>query len=222
MTRYLVHTVPGSPYGRAVMAMLEEKGAEWALAPLVPGEHRQEPHLSRQPFGRMPVLEFEGRSLYETQAILRFLDDALPGPSLVPLSIKNRTRMNIVMGICDAYLFPESARIVVFQRVVGPAIVPGFEQDDAAVASALPRSHTILAELSRLLGDDEWFGGPEVSLADVMVGPQLELYRRAPEWGELTVGRENLVFWLERIEARPSMQVTLWERLPEKITAQAA
>lgn len=26
MSRYVVQTVPGSPYGRAVLAMLEEKG----------------------------------------------------------------------------------------------------------------------------------------------------------------------------------------------------
>ena len=129
--------------------------------------------------------------------------------------------MNQVMGICDAYLFPEGAQIVVFQRVVGPAIVPGFEPDDAVVVQGLPRSQTIFAELSRLLDDRDWFGGAHVSLADLMVGPQLELYSRAPEWQELTAGRDNLVRWLERIEARPSMRATLWEKLPERI-AQAA
>lgn len=217
MTRYAVHTVPGSPYGRTVMAMLEEKGASWQLAPLVSGEHRQQPHLSRHPFGRMPALELDGHYLYETQAILRYLEEALPGPSLVPEALDDRARMNQVMGICDAYLFPEGARIVVFNRVVGPTIVPGFEPDEAAIAEAMPRSHTIFAELSRLLGEREWLGGPQISLADLMIGPQLELYRRAPEWAELTAGRENLVRWLARIEARPSMQATLWERLPERI-----
>ena len=221
MTRYIVHTVPGSPYGRSVMAMLEEKGADWALAPLAPDEHRSERYRARHPFGKMPVLEFEGCNLYETQAILRFLDDALPGPSLVPPDLKNRTRMNVVMGICDAYLFPEGARIVVFQRVVGPAIVPDFEPDEAAIAAALPRSHTIFAELSHLLGDDEWFGGPQLSLADLMIGPQLELYRRAPEWDELVAERGNLSGWLERLEARPSMRATLWEALSARI-AEAA
>ena len=219
MSRFLVHSVPGSPYGRSVMAMLEEKGAQWTLSPLVTGEHRQMPHLARHPFGRLPVLEWNGHLLYETQAILRYLDDALPGMSFVPDDLDDRARMNQVMGICDSYLFPEGARIIVFQRVVGPAIIPDFETDECAIAEGLPRSHTIFSELTRLLGDRSWFGGEDISLADLMVGPQMELYSRTPEWLELTAERPNLVTWLDRLEARPAMQATLWERLSERLAA---
>jgi glutathione S-transferase len=222
MTRYTVHTVPGSPYGRSVMAMLEEKDADWHLAPIDQAGVHGPAHVALHPFGKMPILEWNGRLLYETDAILRYLDDALPGPSLVPEDIDDRARMNQVMGICDAYVFPEGARIIVFQRVIGPAIVPGFVPDEAAIEAGLPRSHVIFAELSRLLGESDWFGGPQVSLADLMIGPQLELYSRTPEWAGLTEGRGNLRDWLSRLEARPSMQRTLWERLPERIQAQAA
>jgi glutathione S-transferase len=222
MTRYAVHTVPGSPYGRSVMAMLEEKGAYWRLAPIDQADVHGPTHLALHPFGKMPILEWDRRLLYETDAILRYLEDALPGPSLVPQGIDDRARMNQAMGICDAYLFPEGARVIVFQRVIGPAIVPGFASNEAAIAEGMPRSHTIFAELSRLLGERAWFGGESLSLADLMIGPQLELYRRTPEWTELTAGRENLRTWLDRLEARPSMQVTLWERLPERIAAAAA
>lgn len=222
MTRYIVHTVPGSPFARAVMAMLEEKDATWTLAPMGPGELRSEAHLARHPLGKMPALEWDGRHLYETQAILRYLDDTIEGASLVPAGVDDRARMNQVIGICECYLFPECVRIVAFQRVVGPAIVPGFETDESAIAAAMPRSIEIVGELSRLLGEREWFGGEHLSLADLMIGPQLEFLSRTPEWSQLTLGRENLVFWLARMEARPSMQVTLWERLPDKITAQAA
>jgi glutathione S-transferase len=222
MTCYAVHTVPGSPYGRAVMATLEEKGADWRLAPIDQADVHGPAHLALHPFGKMPILAWDGRLLYETDAILRYLDDALPGPSLVPQEIDDRARMNQAMGICDAYLFPEGARIVVFQRVIGPAIVPGFVPDEAAIADGMPRSHTIFAELSRLLATHDWFGGDALSLADLMTGPQLELYARTPEWAELTAGRENLRRWLVRLEARPSMRATLWERLPERIDAQAA
>lgn len=222
MTRYAVHTVPGSPYGRSVMAMLEEKGADWRLAPIDQADVHGPAHVALHPFGKMPILEWDGRLLYETDAILRYLDDALPGPSLVPRAIDDRARMNQTMGICDAYLFPEGARVIVFQRVIGPAIVSGFAPDEAAIAEGMPRSHTIFAELSRLLRKREWFGGDVLSLADLMIGPQLELYSRTPEWAELTAGRENLRTWLQRLETRPSMQATLWERLPERIAAAAA
>ena len=37
MSEFIVHSVPGSPYGRAVFATLEEKGARYRLAPVAPG-----------------------------------------------------------------------------------------------------------------------------------------------------------------------------------------
>ena len=33
MTQITVHSIPGSPYGRAVLATLEEKGAKYRPAP---------------------------------------------------------------------------------------------------------------------------------------------------------------------------------------------
>ena len=37
MSEFIVHSIPGSPFGRAVMAMLEEKGARYRLVPVMPG-----------------------------------------------------------------------------------------------------------------------------------------------------------------------------------------
>ena len=78
MSEFIVHSVAGSPYGRAVFATLEEKGARYRLAPVQAGAFKSEPHLARHPFGRVPVLEHDGYLLYETQAILRYLDRLLP------------------------------------------------------------------------------------------------------------------------------------------------
>ena len=71
MSEFIVHSIPGSPFGRAVLATLEEKHASFGLLPVAPGGLRKEPHISRHPFGRVPVLEHDGFSLYERQAILR-------------------------------------------------------------------------------------------------------------------------------------------------------
>ena len=37
MPQFIVHSVPGSPYGRAVLATLVEKGASLRLSPVIPG-----------------------------------------------------------------------------------------------------------------------------------------------------------------------------------------
>jgi glutathione S-transferase len=46
-----------------------------------------------------------------------------------------------------------------------------------------------------------------------MVAPQLDMFATAPEWIELTLAKPNLVTWLERMNARPSMQTTTWQRV---------
>ena len=52
-----------------------------------------------------------------------------------------------------------------------------------------------------------------VSLADVMLAPQLDFLRDTPEWETLTAGRENLRAWLGRMNTRPSMAATTWQRV---------
>lgn len=211
---FIVHAVPGSPYARAVMATLEEKGAPWRIAPLGPGMSKKEPHLSRHPFGRVPVLEHGSFTLYETQAILRYLDRILPDPALTPASPQDAARMDQLIGINDSYLFPGCATAIVVQRIVGPRLL-GLTPDERVIAEAMPRAHLVFREISRLLGDKEWLAGRSLSLADLMAAPQMEFLSRTPEWRELTAGLPNLVSWLGRVEARPSFQATIWERVAE-------
>jgi glutathione S-transferase len=212
VSEFIVHATPGSPFSRSVMAALKEKGAPWRLAALKPGTSRQEPHLSRHPFGRIPVVEHDGFTVYETQAILRYLDRILPEPALTPADPRAAARMDQVMNINDWYLFQGCGNVITFQRIIRP-ILFGQPTDEDAVREAMPRGHTVFAELSRLLGSQPWFGGAGVSLADLMVAPQLDFFAKTPEWAELTADRSNLVDWLARAEARPSLKATTWEKV---------
>jgi glutathione S-transferase len=212
MSDFVVHTVPGSPYGRAVLATLEEKGARYRVAPLAPGGSKSEPHLSRHPFGRIPVLERDGFSLYETQAILRYLDRLLPEPALTPAKLEDAARMDQVMNICDWYLFQGVGAVIGFHRIVAPKLF-GAAPDEAAIAAAMPKAHRVANELSRLLGQDAFFGGGQATLADIMIASHLDFLAQTPEWPALTAASANLVSWLDRINARASFKATTWERV---------
>ncbi|WP_407180400.1 glutathione S-transferase family protein [Bradyrhizobium sp. STM 3562] len=217
MAEFTVHSHPGSPFGRAVMATLEEKRAPFVLARLVP---KSPEHLALHPFGRIPVFEHDGFRLYETQAILRYLDRVLPSPPLTPDDPKRAARMDQVMNINDWYLFQDVGNVIIFHRVVGPRVM-GTTPDEEAIKAAMPKAHVVFAELARLLGQQPYFAGDALSLADLMIAPAMAFFRQTPEWPALGTPHPNLVAWLDRMEGRPSMQATTWERLTARV-AQAA
>lgn len=212
MSEFIVHTVPGSPFARAVMATLEEKGAPWRLSALTPGAHRAEPHMSRNPFGRMPAVEHGDFTIYETAAILRYLDRVLREPPLTPDDPKAAARMDQVMSINDWYLFQGVGNVIGFQRVVGPMLM-GLTPDVAAIEAVMPKAQTVFAVLGGILGDQSYFAGKSVSLADLMVAPQVDMLAQTPEWTALTAERPNLVAWLGRMNARPSLAATTMSKV---------
>ncbi|HEY2050919.1 MAG TPA: glutathione S-transferase family protein [Caulobacteraceae bacterium] len=212
MSEFIVHSIPGSPFGRSVMAVLEEKGAPWRLAPIPPGGLKTEPHLSRHPFGRMPVLEHDGFSLYETGAILRYLDRILPKPALTPVDPKAAARMDQVMNISDWYLFQGVGNVIGFQRVVGPRLL-GLTPNEEACAAALPQGKVVFRALGELMGDQPYFAGGAPSLADYIVAPQMDFLAECPEWATLCADAPQLCAWLERMNGRASLKATTWPAL---------
>jgi len=218
MSEFIVHSIPGSPFGRAVLATLEEKGASYRLSPVAPGTFRSPEHLARHPFGRVPVLEHDGFSLYETQAILRYLDRVLPTPALTPADPKRAARMDQVMNINDWYLFHGVGNVIVFHRVVGPRVM-GLKPDEAAIEAAMPKARAVFRELARLLGQQSYFAGDAMSLADLLVAPGIDFFTQTPEWKVLGAPHANIVAWLARMEARPSLKATTWERVSEMAKA---
>jgi glutathione S-transferase len=52
-----------------------------------------------------------------------------------------------------------------------------------------------------------------------MLAPPIDFFTATPEWSELGAPHKNLVAWLSRMAARPSMKATTWERVTEMAKA---
>ena len=203
MADLVVHGVLGSPYVRAVRLAVEEKRLPYRVAQLAPGSTRTPEHLARHPFGRMPVLEDGDFTLYETQAILRYLERRAPSPHLVPADKQAEARMNQRMGVVDWYFFPQISRPIVFARVVAPVL--GRPVDEAAVAAALPDAQHCLAVVAALWRDRS---ADALDLSDLMLAPQLGMALRAPEVATMLRAHPQLTDWLAAVQARPSLVAT--------------
>jgi glutathione S-transferase len=206
MARPIVYGPAGSTYVWSVRLALAEKGVAHELIDVPFGTHREEPHLSRHPFAKVPAFEHDGFALYETQAILRYIDEGFPVAPLQPTDLHQFARMNQIMGIVDAYAWRAIAAGIVFPRLMAPRL--GLPVDEGAVAKAVPQVRLCLGEFARLMGDQPYMAGERISLADLMVVPLLYYLARVPE-GEAPIAEHpSLRAWMRRIEDRQSFQVT--------------
>jgi glutathione S-transferase len=206
MARPIVYGPAGSTYVWSARLALAEKGVAHELVEVGFGPHREEPHLSRHPFAKVPAFEHDGFMLYETQAILRYIDEGFMTSPLQPTDLHQFARMNQIIGIVDAYAHPSIAMGILVNRMLAPRL--GLPVDEAAVAAALPRARLCLSEVGRLMGDEPYLAGERISLADLMVAPLFYYFSRLPEGEAPFADNPTLKPWLRRMEERQSFQVT--------------
>lgn len=206
MTRPIVYGAAMSPYVWSVRLTLAEKGVAHDLVSVGIDEFKSEAHLARHPFGKIPAFEHDGFVLYETQAIMRYVDEAFPSAPLQPIEVQPFARMNQIMGVVDNYLTPCLLADVIFQRMVAPLL--GRATDETAVSAALPKVRHCLGEIARLAGDQEFLAGDTVTLADLMAIPQISYFKKFPEGTAQLAELPALAAWVNRMEVRQSVQVT--------------
>lgn len=211
MSEVTVWGIPGSPYVRAALLGLEEKQVPYRLERMGFGDARKPDHLERHPFARIPAFQHGDFALYETQAILRYVDAVFPGLSLQPSDPRAAARMNQMIGIVDWYFFRDISATISFNRVVAPMF--GIPTDEAAIANAMPKAKICLAEVDNLIGDGPYAAGEMLTIADLMLSPHLDFLAMTPESRDLLGPYPRLTAYIERMRARASMQKTSMEAL---------
>ncbi len=199
---------PGySTYARAARLALAEKGVDYDLVEIdfIAGGMPDE-HLARHPFAKVPALEHDGLMLYETAAIERYIDEAFDGPSLQPSDPAARARMTQIISLLDSYTYPCTVSALVIQRLVQPLL--GGTADESIVEAALPEVDKSMAELERLLGDQEYLTGSALSLADLHLAPIFAYFIATPESKGILENKPSLDAWWQRMEPRESMTKT--------------
>lgn len=194
---------PMSTCTRKVLCTLAEKGAEadFSVVELMRGDHKKPEHLARQPFGVIPVLiEDDGYELYESRAILHYLDAKLPGVALTPSSLKDKGKMEQWISVEYSY-FSKHAMTIVMEVMMKP--MRGGQTDQAAVDKAREALKTPLDVLERHLSSNQFLAGGIFSLADICYLPYLE-YLSATPHADLIAAHPSVAAWWERCRQRPS------------------
>jgi len=197
-----------SVYVRSARLALAEKGLSYRLVPIDVFSHSGPPgdYLELQPFGKIPALKHDGITLYETVAILRYVDEAFEGQALQPDDPLGRARMTQILSILDTYAYRTLVWDIFVERVVKTG--GGAPADEVRIASSMGKARKVVAALEDLCDDGPFLLGERLTLADCHAAPMLSLFRQAEEGAMLLKGTPKISAWLDRFEARPSFAAT--------------
>ena len=198
-----IHHHPLSTFARRVRIALIEKGLDedtgFVEVNMTAGAHKQQPYLSLNPYGRVPTLEEDdGFVLYESTAILEYVEALHPTPPLVPADARGRARVSQHMKLCDLQLARQTGTIIFPKR-----FLPQDRWNAAAMEQAKREIESHLEILDRQLQDTDYVVGDSYSLVEVCYTPFVEFFPLMD-----ISPPPHVAAWAARILARPSAQAT--------------
>jgi glutathione S-transferase len=201
----------GSTYCWRVLLALEHKGLEYRSHPLKfdQQEHQAPQMLAMNPRGRLPVLRDGDYVVFESVAILYFLDRKYPEP---PLFGRSAEEGGVIMRVvCEYQAYAEPS----LMQLVAHFLYRRDPRPDAGLAEAMSEAmHRVASEartIERRLAQSEWVVGESISAADMVIYPDIRLLLRAlakPGASELAArflpvetNYPALGRWIERVAA---------------------
>ncbi len=204
----------GSPYAWRVMLALEHKGLAYTshLLQFSKQEHKSPQMLALNFRGRVPVLKDDDYVVFESLAVLYYLDQKYPDP---PLFGRTPEEAGVIMRvICEYQAYTE--------RHLMKIVDAYFERPQSVKHDELAESVQVVASEARSiearLAKSDWVVGETLTAADIVIFPGLQVLLRAlhkPEARELSsrflpldVNYPALARWIARVEALPGYERT--------------
>jgi glutathione S-transferase len=191
---------PLSTYSRRVrMALLEKHiDADLHTVDMPSREHRGPAYLALNPYGRVPTLDHDGFILYESTAILTYLEDLYPDPPLLPADARGRALVSMHMKLCDLQMARPTGTIIFPKR-----FLPRERWDETAMAQAKREIEKHLGIVEMQLQNADYLVAGRFTLADICYVPFVEFLPLMEIHPPPAVGA-----WVKRLLERPSSQQT--------------
>jgi glutathione S-transferase len=206
MSNFTLWGFDGSTYVRTIKMLFAEKGfTEFDQVPLnvLAGDPKAPEHLQRHPFGKVPVLDHDGMRILETTAIARYLNDVLPGPSLIPATPKDRARMDMIIGVVDSYGYGALTGGVAAYHLF-PDFVGG--KNDAMRKGGIENGRKVIELAMKTRGSSPFIAG-DLSLADLYLAPIAFYVSLTPD-KDAVFDVDGFAEWWASIQALPSFVKT--------------
>lgn len=186
MSTPIIYGFPPSTYTQSALMTAHELGIDVELRPL---EFKQASHLKLHPYGKMPVLEYDGVHLFETLAIARYLDAALGGSKLTPDDAADEARMLQWCSVAIDYAYED--------------LVNGLHADEPGAEAVTAAGEQVALLDAALTGSGKHLVGDRVTLADLLLFPMVEFAAGKLDAKSFS-GLTSLTRWRQAMAKRPS------------------
>lgn len=202
MSTAVVYGFPRSTFVNIVRLVLIHKEVPYEFQDLESVMGKPE-HLALHPFNRVPIFRHGDFTVYETSAIVSYIDAAFDGPRLTPQDLRARARMDQWISAVNSYYYPYMIHHVTHERLVFPEL--GITSDEKVVAHALPKVELGLGVIERELAHGgNFLLGPELSLADYYLLPSTFAFSLTGEGRALYPKFPAFCRWRDRMEQLPT------------------
>jgi glutathione S-transferase len=204
----------GSPYAWRVLLTLEAKGLPYQsrLLEFSKLQHKTPEYLALNPRGRVPTLREGGYVVYESIAIMAYLERKYKAPPLFGTTPEEAGRIWRVVSEAGSYMDgPTEAYTLPLYR--GKVIEQAVE-----IHRALTQLWPELERLEATLRDSPYLAGPTLSAADITVFPLIQAIQRAagkpgadtfePQLLPLSQTFPAIAAWMTRVEEIPGYERT--------------
>jgi glutathione S-transferase len=189
-----------STHGSKTKAALEEKGVKYRIENLPPGNLWKKPPemLARHPLGKVPYLEDDGRTFFDSTVIGEYLEERYPSPRLLPSDIIARARVREAENFCDEAMLMGSIPLI---------WMPYWSEPAKRDAARMEQGRELLRKrdlpyIEKILGES---GGDFLCGAFSLADTPMMAVAMVLEVDKMPLGDfPRVEKYLERLRARPS------------------
>ena len=183
MTQLVLFGPALSSYVRTARMICFERGVPHMVEPVELGS---DAHAKLHPWHRVPILRHGDVTLYETSAIVRYIDEIGTGASLVPASAAARGAMEQWISSINCYVYDSLIRNYALRYVLPK--LRGQDPDLNEVRAGVPNMERDMTVLDHAYARTAWIAGETMSLADLFVAPIVQTASMFPE-GKAALGK---------------------------------
>ena len=206
MPKIIFYGTPQSTYVRTVRLLLAEANIDYNLKDvgIFNGDNETEEYLAKNPFGKVPTVQIDGITIYETAAITYYINEGIAGGKFAPPDLLLQTRMRQIIAIIDNYLYGAAVSTIVIQRLIVPQ--QGGDTDEQKVEDAIVPTTKALEAIENLFVGSPFLVGSMISIADFYLIPIFIYLEQTPEFEAVTSHTPKLKKWWDEVKILSSVK----------------